>query len=167
MALVVDERTDHLADKDQAADGWREWLRISNALNLREQPTVITALTDAEAAAGADHAKPRIVRDIEFDLVLDGEWQSAHDLTASVAEQAFVENLARLVQRDPEERVRGPVVGYEAADGIPVDFAWPDKKIAVCLDIDAGDRQVLELAKWRVFDGDDPDAVLEALRKAA
>ena len=31
---------DQLADKDQAADGWREWLRISNALNLREQPTI-------------------------------------------------------------------------------------------------------------------------------
>ena len=167
MALVVDDRTDHLADKDYAADGWREWLRISNALNLREQPSIITALTDAEAAAGTDHAEPGIVRDIEFDLVLDGEWQSAHDLTVSVAEQAFVENLARLAQRDPEERVPGPVVGYEAEDGIPVDFAWPDKKVAVCLDIDAGDRQVLELAKWRVFDGDDPDAVLEALRKAA
>ena len=167
MALVVDDRADHLADKDYAADGWREWLRISNALNLREQPTIITALTDAEAAAGADHAEPRIVRDIEFDLVLDGEWQSAHDQTISVAEQAFVENLARLAQRDSEERVPVPVVGYEAEDGIPVDFAWPDKKIAVCLDIDAGDRQVLELAKWRVFDGDDPDAVLEALRKAA
>jgi ATP-dependent helicase YprA (DUF1998 family) len=167
MALVVDDRTDHLADKDYAADGWREWLRISNALNLREQPTVITALTDAEAEAEADHAEPRIVRDIEFDLVLDSEWQSAHDQTISGAEQAFVENLVRLAQQVSEERVRGPVVGYEAEDGIPVDFAWPDKKIAVCLDIDAGDRQVLEMAKWRVFDGDDPDAVLEALRKAA
>ena len=73
MALVVDDRTDHLADKDQAADGWREWLRISNALNLREQPTVITALTDAEAEAGADHAEPEVVRDIEFDLVLGTE----------------------------------------------------------------------------------------------
>jgi len=167
MVLVVDDRTDQLADKDQAADGWREWLRISNALNLREQPTIITALTDAEAEAKAGHAEPRIVRDIEFDLVMDREWQSAHDQTISVTEQAFVENLARLAQQDSEERVPGPVVGYEAEDGIPVDFAWPDKKIAVCLDIDAGDRQVLEMAKWRVFDGDDPDAVLKALRKAA
>jgi hypothetical protein len=35
VALVIDDRTDELADKDQAADGWREWLRISNALVLR------------------------------------------------------------------------------------------------------------------------------------
>ncbi len=51
MALVVDDRTDHLADKDQAADGWREWLRISNALNLREQPTIITALSDVDGSS--------------------------------------------------------------------------------------------------------------------
>ena len=31
---------------------WREWLRISNALNLREQPTMITTVTDGDAAAG-------------------------------------------------------------------------------------------------------------------
>ena len=167
MALVVDDRTDHLADNDQAADGWREWLRISNALNLREQPTIITALTEADARGGGDKETPRPVRDIEFDFDLDCEWQSVHDQAISAAEQAFVEKFARLAQRDPEEPVPGPIVGYEAEDGIPIDFAWPDKKVAVCVGIDAGDRQVLEMAKWRVFDGDDPDAVLDALREAA
>ena len=47
-ALVIDDRAEHLADKEPAADGWREWLRISNALNLREQPTIITAITDGK-----------------------------------------------------------------------------------------------------------------------
>ena len=59
VALVIDDRTENLADKDQAADGWREWLRISNALNLREQPTIVTALTEASDQGVADHAKPR------------------------------------------------------------------------------------------------------------
>jgi ATP-dependent helicase YprA (DUF1998 family) len=167
VALVVDDRTEQLADKDQTADGWREWLRISNSLNLREQPTIITALSDVTTAAVVDHAKLRTVRDIEFDLVLDREWQAIHDQAISAAEQAFVEGFARLAQRDSEKPVPQPVVGWEAEEGIPIDFAWPGKKIAVCLDIDAGDRQVLEMANWRVFDGDDPDAVLEALRKAA
>ena len=45
---MVDDRTEQLADKDQTADGWREWLRISNSLNLREQPTIITALSDVD-----------------------------------------------------------------------------------------------------------------------
>jgi ATP-dependent helicase YprA (DUF1998 family) len=165
--LVVDDRTEHLADKDQAAEGWREWLRIANALSLREQPTAITALTAAEAGAGEDYGEPAPVRPIEFDLGLASGWQSVLDQAMSVAERAFVENFARLAQRDTGEPVPGPVVGYEAEEGIPIDFAWPDRKIAVCLDIEADDRQVLELAKWRVFDGDDPDAVLEALREAA
>ena len=52
-----------------------------------------------------------------------------------------------------------PVVGHETEDsGIPIDFAWPDAKIAVCLDLDPGDRRDLESDGWRVFP-DDPDAV--------
>ena len=61
---------------------------------------------------------------------------------------------------------RYPSSGYETEDGIPVDFAWPDKKIAVFLDLEADDPRVVELADWRVF-GDDPDAVFAALKEAA
>ena len=73
VALVIDDRTEKLADKDQAADGWREWLRISNALNLREQPTIVTALTDASVQGVADHAKHGTVPD--KDAALPPEWQ--------------------------------------------------------------------------------------------
>ena len=163
---MVDDRTEQLADKDQTADGWREWLRISNALNLREQPTIITALSDVTTGAGSDHAKPRTVRDIEFDLHCLPEWQSAHDLATSGAERAFIDQFARHAQRDAGQSIPVPVVGFEAEDGIPIDFAWPDSKIAVCLDLDADDRRVLEMAGWRVFP-DDPDAVFAALREAA
>ena len=128
VALVVDDRTEHLAGKDQTADGWREWLRISNSLNLREQPTIITALSDVTAGAVADHAKPRTVRDTEFDFALPPEWQSAHDLAASGAERAFIDQFARHAQRDAGQSIPAPVVGYEAEDGIPIDFAWPDRE---------------------------------------
>ena len=33
-------------------------------------------------------------------------------------------------------------VGYETDDGLPVDFAWPDAKIAVFLDLEADDPRV-------------------------
>ena len=56
---MIDDRTDKLADKDQAADGWREWLRISNALNLREQPTIITAVTEASVHGVPDQREAR------------------------------------------------------------------------------------------------------------
>jgi len=166
MALVVDDRADHLADNDRQADGWREWLRIANALNLREQPTIVTTLSEADMEAGTERAEPPPVRDIEFDIVWDPEWRSVRDLAAPGAERAFAEHLVRHAQRDTGEPVPVPVVGYETEEGTPVDFAWPDRRIAVFVDLEAGDPRVAELAGWRVF-GDDPDAVLAALKEAA
>jgi hypothetical protein len=163
MALVIDGRTEKLAEKDQAADGWREWLRISNALNLREQPTVITAVTDASVQGVPDHAKHRPVPD--KDAALPREWQIAHHLDLSSAEQIFIEKLARYATRETTESIAVPIVGYEE-NGIPLDFAWPVERIAVCLDLDLDERHVLEMAGWRVFP-DDPDAVFAALREAA
>jgi hypothetical protein len=59
-------------------------------------------------------------------------------------------------------------VGYEVEDlGLPIDIAWPDKKIAVFLDLEPHDKRELELANWRVFPADDTDAVLAALKEAA
>ena len=85
VALVIDDRTENLADKDQAADGWREWLRISNALNLREQPTIITAITEAERRrARRTTSKPRTVPDDDFGGAASSPaWQAAHDLAMS------------------------------------------------------------------------------------
>ena len=163
VALVVDDRTERLADKDQTADGWREWLRISNSLNLREQPTIITVLSET---AVADYARPQTVRDVNFDFALPSEWQSAHDLATSGAERAFIDQFAQYAQGDAGQFIPVPVVGFEAEGGIPIDFAWPDSKIAVFLDLDADDRRVLEMAGWRVFP-DDPDAVFAALKEAA
>jgi len=93
---------------------------------------------------------------------LPPEWQAAHDLAVSGAERIFIEELAR--------RAAGwlgmPVVGHEAENGIPIDFAWPDARIAVCLNLEPGERRDLESAGWRVFPYD-PDAVVAALREAA
>lgn len=163
-ALVIDDRADRLADQDQAAEGWREWLRIANALNLREQPTTITAVTEAIGHDVPDRAKHATVRD-DAVAALTPEWQAAH-ASGTVAEQALIEEFARLTAGEP---VPAPVVGHEE-DGLPIDIAWPDRKIAVFLDLDdlsADDKRELELAKWRVFPASDPVAVLAALREAA
>jgi hypothetical protein len=164
VALVIDDRTEELAGKDQAADGWREWLRISNALNLREQPTIVTAVTGAKVERMPDQAKHAAVPDNA--AALPAEWQRAHDSTISTAEQIFIDKLARHAAREMAESISVPVVGYEAEGGVPLDFAWPDKRIAACLDLDPDERRVLEMAGWRVFP-DDPDAVFAALREAA
>ena len=186
VAVVVDDRSETLANQDLSADGWREWLRISNALALREQLTVVTCLTEAEQAeadlagaglaegalsgagtsAGATGETPTSIPHIRFDLVLDPEWQAALALTATVAERTFLEELARLAVPPEGPPLPAPSVGYETDDGLPVDFAWTDAKIAVFLDLEDDDPRVVEMSGWRVF-GDDRDAVAAALREAA
>jgi hypothetical protein len=67
----------------------------------------------------------------------------------------------------PEKRFdQAPVEGFEAGDGIPLDYAWPDRKIAVCSDLSDGERGGLEAEGWRILP-DDPDVVNAALREAA
>ena len=102
VALVIDDRTEKLADKDQAADGWREWLRISNALNLREQPTIITALTEA---SGQGRGGPREATGPFRIWMLNfrPSGRPAHDLAASGAERIFIEELARHARRGGED----------------------------------------------------------------
>ena len=99
IALVIDDRTACLADKDQAAGGWREWLRISNALSLRDQPTLITAITEVNVQGFADQAKHGTVPDKGVEL--PPGWQAAYDLASSGAERAFLEELARRAGSDP------------------------------------------------------------------
>ena len=164
VALVIDDRAGKLADKDQAADGWREWLRISNALSLREQPTIITALTEASVQGVPDQAKHGTVQDDGVDLT--PEWQKLRNLAMIGAERIFIEGIARHATRNAAAPVARPVVGLEE-DGIPIDFAWTDKRIAVFLDDpDPEERRDLEKLGWRVFTGD-PDVVFAALREAA
>jgi hypothetical protein len=171
-ALVVDDRSESLADKEPGADDWREWLRISNALNLREQPTSITTITAEDTGALGDQARHAPVPPDGLGgldgVVLSPSWQAVRDLAMSGPERLFIEELARRSARAATGSIPTPVVGHEADGGIPIDFAWPDERIAVFLDLDtldSDDRRDLESNRWRVFTND-PDAILAALREA-
>jgi ATP-dependent helicase YprA (DUF1998 family) len=165
LALVIDDRTDQLADTEQAADGWREWLRIPNALNLREQPTVITTVSVAIAEGVGGYAKGGTVPEKDRGVPVPAGWQEPYDQTLNGRERSFLEQLMRLVLLAGPERVTVPVVGHEES-GIPIDFAWTDKRVAVCLELDSEEQRDLESVGWRVFT-DDPDTVFAALREAA
>jgi len=97
---------------------------------------------------------------------LPPEWQAAHNLAMSGAEQVFIEELARRAASGAAGWLAMPVMGHETENGIPIDFAWPDARIAVCLGLDPDEQRDLESVGWRVF-SDDPDAVFAALREAA
>ena len=94
------------------------------------------------------------------------EWRSAHDLPPAPRSGPSSRLSRGTLSGDAGTVSQVPSSATRQTDGIPVDFAWPDKKIAVFLDLDAEDPRVLELADWRVF-GDDPDAVFAALKEAA
>ena len=150
MALVLDDRDDTLAES-QHADAWREWLRISNALILREQPTSITALS--AIALGIPPQQPSAPAGSSEGMPAD--WAALRAMALPGREQRLVDALFL-------KSVTLPEAGLEAGDGIPIDFAWPGAHIAVCLELTEDDRHVLESEGWHVLP-DDPEAIADAL----
>ena len=160
---MIDDRTERSPTGICAADSWREWLRISNALNLREQPTVDHPLT---AEAPGRLRTRRSTRPFDTTVMIltvvmvprcRPAWQAVRDLTISGAERLFIEELARLDARAGAEAIPAPVVGHEADGGIPIDFAWPDARIAVFLDLDDSTPttgESLSRTGWRVLAND-------------
>jgi len=46
-----------------------------------------------------------------------------------------------------------PEVGYEV-DGIPLDFAWPDRRVAVAVELAEEDRAEVEAQGWTFLPAD-------------
>jgi hypothetical protein len=166
VALVLDDRDDALAEPGHA-DAWREWLRISNALNLRQQPTWITALSAVKAdghrrqpAAVPTGGPAGQAGSADPGAGIPPDWADLRARTIPGPERQFLDELIRL------RTVPLPELGLEAADGIPIDFAWPGLQIAVCLDLPDDDRRVLESDGWRLLPAD-PQAIADALNGAA
>ncbi|MCD2186623.1 DEAD/DEAH box helicase [Actinomycetospora soli] len=141
-ALVLDDR-DAALDASHA-EGWREWLRLSNALALRDWPTVITTTSRVGAASPslavastADEALP--------DLPL--EWRPAYEKAAPGIERDLIVTLAR------HGGLPVPAIGDEGPAGIPVDMGWPDRLLAVQLPgMPDEDRSDLQAEGWRVVE---------------
>ena len=153
VALVLDDRDEALHAPGHA-DAWRQWLRISNALNLRGQPTSIAAVTDVLTQPAA--ARPAPVSGVG--QALPPDWQELRHLTLEGPERSFLEELFRLGP------VPLPVLGHETDGGVPIDFAWPDRHIAVCFD--EGDGQAAQSDGWDCLPPN-PAAVAAALKGAA
>ena len=148
VAAVLDDRSGKL---DEAhADAWREWLRLSNALALREWPTVITTLTrtqQAPVAAPASVDRPD----------LSAEWAAVWQDAAEGIERDLVVALAG------RAGLTTPAIGDEGPDGIMLDMAWPDRKSVVDVHkMPEQDRADLEAAGWTVLPPD-PDVIATRL----
>jgi hypothetical protein len=150
VAAVLDDRDQALDDVH--ADAWRAWLRLSNALALRDWPTTVTT-TSLVAPTAADTADGRPRR-------LLGAWAAAYEAAAPGEERNLVAALAT------EAELVAPVVGAEGPDGIPLDLAWPDRQVAVAFEhMPATDRADLAAAGWQVVEPS-PELIVAALANA-
>ncbi|MHA6630904.1 DEAD/DEAH box helicase [Pseudonocardia sichuanensis] len=138
-ALVLDDR-DAALDAGHG-DAWREWLRLSNALALRDWPTVIT--TTGLSAASEPIVGPAVQPDEEF----ASEWQEAVEQAAAGLERDLVSELARTGD------LPVPTVGGEGPDGIMIDLSWPALQIAVDMPhMPTEDRDDLIAAGWQLVE---------------
>ncbi|MBT8225806.1 MAG: DEAD/DEAH box helicase [Dactylosporangium sp.] len=150
VAVVLDDRDAVLGDAHPEA--WRAWLRLSNALVLRDWPTVVTttSLVGSSTAKSdeTEHSRPV------------GAWADVYDAAAPGDERRLVAALAAQGELAP------PVVGAEGPDGIPLDLSWPDMQVVVDVThMPAQDRADLTTAGWRVVDPS-PDLVVAALAES-
>ncbi|ODU05910.1 MAG: heavy metal resistance protein CzcA [Pseudonocardia sp. SCN 72-86] len=155
VAAVLDDRDSAL---DSAhADSWREWLRLSNALTLRDWPTVITTTNLCAATRSVPVVAPAAA-DVPPDL--DDEWARAVAAARAGSERELV--LALAAAGAP----LAPEIGGESPEGIMIDIAWPSLHIVIETDdMPAEDRTDLEAAGWVVV-APDPTAVIAELSKA-
>jgi len=155
VAVVLDDR-DEVLDENHA-HAWREWLRLSNALALRDWPTVVTTTSSLEPVTGAETAfEVRGAGTDQGGRPL-GVWADLYDVAAPGEERELVAALAA------HQALTPPVIGAEGPDGIPLDVAWPDRRIAVAFaHMPPEDRADLVAAGWRVVDPA-PDAIIAAL----
>ena len=155
VALVLDDR-DEVLD-EQHAGAWREWLRLSNSLALRDWPTTITTV---QLVGESGHRKPTVVTGSPTSAELPGNWLAAVDLAAVGAERDLVAALAGSPGLAP------PEIGFEGPGGIPLDLAWPDARIAV--DVTAlteTDVEELGRAGWHVLPPE-VDTIIHTLTRA-
>ncbi len=160
MALMIDDRAGHLP----SADVWRAYLRVANALIFRDQPTLVTTVSLAEAAraarelalkeaeeavrAGEVTAAGGLAQDgVALALGMPDAWQELVDQAIDGQERQLLTTLALSGIGDL------PELGAETEEGLPVDVAWPGQKVALLSpDMTAEERQELEGAGWTVVD---------------
>src|SRR5699024_7269304 len=111
---------------------------------------------DELAPLPADHA-PVSAPPRDAEAPLSPAWQEAWD-------DAFDETERKIIGLVSQYDVEPPVVGDEHGTGVPLEIAWPGRKIGVTTgDLDARDRASLEQDGWSIV-GPDPETVLAALQ---
>jgi ATP-dependent helicase YprA (DUF1998 family) len=145
VSLVVDDADEALSQADSAA--WREWLRFSNAMALRDWPTTVTTCSLVEAG---EPGQTMLGSELSADTAgLPAAWAGLLASTGSPIEQGLLKHLAKAGVSTL------PVLGEEGPDGIPLDICWPSAKVVIEIEpMPKEDRDDLVAAGWKVLDAD-------------
>ena len=98
----------------------------------------------------------------------DGDLPAAWMQLVLDARQGVERDTVRALASAPGVAV--PVLGFEGPEGIPVDIAWPQARLAIAVDgMPAADRDDLRAAGWTVLEPTDTviEQVLDALKAGA
>ena len=153
--LAIDDR-DAALDADVTGDAWKSWLGLSNLLGLYPENVVIT--TYSRIASGEDVTRAPVTPTTEVASRLPAAWQALWD-------QSFADDEKELLVALAERSAPLPELGHETAEGLLVDVAWVDARVAVVWSTDPEDLAELAKAGWVVCPPD-PDAVMAALTTA-
>jgi len=146
VAVVLDDRAESLGENHAVA--WHSWLRLSNALAMRDWPTVITTVTRISYSV-------EVAPSMDSNADVPAPWLPIYRSARAGVERELVVALAVL----PGMTV--PELGVEGPDGIPIDIAWRAERLAITVaDMPEADRADLAAAGWTVLDSVD-DSVIE------
>ncbi|HEY5516483.1 MAG TPA: DUF1998 domain-containing protein, partial [Pengzhenrongella sp.] len=161
VAVVLDDRAPSLDDSHRVA--WREGLRLSNALALRDWPTVVTTLSLVEQQGASSTVVVPPEGDPTVEVADPGwapEWADAHRAARPGIERELIAALAA------RGGLRAPAIGQEGPDGIPMDLSWPDQRVVVVVpEMPEDDRRDLMDAGWLLVDPD-PETIVAVLAGA-
>ena len=156
--VALDDSHEAVSSADHAAS-WRRWLQLANSLAGCGYPVTLAA-TSAEdvGARGAVAQSPS--------SAAGGTAAAAVDLSpawAALSLEVLTPEEQDLVTALADEGVGEPDYGAEVGDGIPVDFSWPEVKVAVLDDTDEDTERELAAEGWVVVRAN-VEAIVEALK---
>ncbi|WP_418606671.1 DUF1998 domain-containing protein [Georgenia sp. SUBG003] len=147
IVALLDDRDTGVGEEH--AEAWREWLRLSNLLALRQSPTTISVHSlAATTAAPAPPTAPSAAAE---------EWSDIYE--DATDNERLVIDIVWWAQA-PE-----PVIGFETQDGVPLSISWPDRRVVLDLNLEAAELTELTESGWTVVPAD-TDTIRETFSTA-
>src|SRR5699024_9339594 len=155
-AVVLDDRSAAMADAEEFAEAWKEWLHLSNIMPVRspgtrvELATVSSVLADrGQRPEPTDLVSAGVNGGVDIVQVTDGGVPLSSDWLELLSQPEMLPEEVEFANALAAAGVTSvPEWGFETDEGISLDFAWPKQRIAVLFEPDSDDAAELEDNGW-------------------